>query len=190
MKNALRSSLLASFAVAIIADSADAKTPTVVYSSSGSCIASPFGFTAKLQPVNSGVSWRTTFNVVGSGDENGNVREVGQSVDSASFGVGPRMHMPAANAYTATYVSSVTGPNEDGSFTLRVGTQSGTFTAGPNVGLNFTISGLELRGWIGANNFGVYGSSGSPVVQAFTLSDGTKYERICTTLTVSTAPRP
>ncbi len=100
---------------------ADAKTPTIVYSSSGSCIASPFGFTAKLQPVNSGVSWRTTFNVVGSGDENGNVREVGQSVDSASFGVGPRMHMPAANAYTATYVSSVTGPNEDGSFTLRVG---------------------------------------------------------------------
>jgi hypothetical protein len=190
MKNALRSSLLASFAVATIADSADAKTPTIVYSSSGSCIASPFGFTAKLQPVNSGVSWRTTFNVVGSGDENGNVREVGQSVDSASFGVGPRMHMPAANAYTATYVSSVTGPNEDGSFTLRVGAQSGTFTAGPNVGLNFTISGLELRGWIGANNFGVYGSSGSPVVQAFTLSDGTKYERICTTLTVSTAPRP
>ena len=118
------------------------------------------------------------------------MREVGQSVDSASFGVGPRMHMPAANAYTATYVSSVTGPNEDGSFTLRVGTQSGTFTAGPNAGLNFTISGLELKGWIGANNFGVYGSSGSPVVQAFTLSDGTKYERICTTLSVSTAPRP
>ncbi len=174
MKNAVRSSLLASFAVAVIADSADAKTPTIVYSSSGSCIASPFGFTAKLQPANSGVSWRTTFNVVGSGDENGNVREVGQSVDSASFGVGPRMHMPAANAYTATYVSSVTGPNEDGSFTLRVGTQSGTFTAGPNAGLNFTISGLELKGCIGANNFSVYGSSGSPVVQAFTLSDGTK----------------
>ena len=51
MKNALRSSLLASFAVAVIADSADAKTPTIVYSSSGSCIASPFGFTAKLQPA-------------------------------------------------------------------------------------------------------------------------------------------
>ena len=40
------------------------------------------------------------------------------------------------------------------------------------------------------NNFGVYGGNGSPVVQAFTLSDGTKYERICTTLGVSTAPRP
>ena len=125
MKNALRSSLLASFAVAVIGDSAEAQTPTIVYSTSGSCIASPLGFTAKLQPVNSGVSWRTTFNVVGSGDENGNVREVGQSVDSASFGVGPRMHMPAANAYTDTYVSRVTGPNEDGSFTLHVGSGAG-----------------------------------------------------------------
>ncbi len=188
MKNALRSGLLASFAVASIADSAEANPPTIVYSSSGSCIASPRGFTEKLQPVNSGVTWRTTFNVVGSGDENGNVREVGQSVDSASFGVGPRMHMPGANAYTDTYVSSVTGPNEDGSFTLHSGTQRGTFTAGPNAGLNFTISGFELRGWIGASNFGVYGSSGLPVVQAFTLSDGTKYQRICTTLSVSTAP--
>ena len=51
MKNALRSSLLASFAVAVIADSADAKTRTIVYSSSGSCIASPFGFTASAIEV-------------------------------------------------------------------------------------------------------------------------------------------
>jgi hypothetical protein len=105
------------------------------------------------------------------------------------FGVGPRMHMSAANAYADTYVSTFTGPNEDGSLTMHVGMQSGTFTAGPNAGLNFTISGLELRGWIGGNNFGVYGSSGSPLTQAFTLSDGTKYQRICTTLSVSTVPR-
>jgi hypothetical protein len=189
MKNALRSSLLASFAVAIPGDGAEAKPATIVYSSSGSCIASPFGFTAQLQPVNAGVSWTTTFNVVGSADENGNVREVGQSVDSASFGAGPRMHKPGANAYTDTYASSVSGPNEDGSFTLRLGTQSGTFTAGPNAGLNFTISGLELKGWIGADNVGVYGGSGAPVVQDFTLSDGAKYHRICTMLSVSTAPR-
>jgi hypothetical protein len=189
MKTALRFGVLASFAAALIADGAEAKPSTIVYSSSGSCIASPFGFTAKLEPVNPGVTWRTTFNVVGSGDENGNVREAGQSVDSASFGSGPRMHTPAANAYTDTYALSVTGPNEDGSLTLRVGTQSGTFTAGPYAGLNFTVSGFALKGWIGAGNFGVYGSSEAPVVQAFTLSNGAKYQRICTTLTVSTAPR-
>lgn len=187
MKNALRSGLLASFAVA--QDGAEAKPPTLVYSSAGSCIASQLGFTADLQPVNAGATWRTTFNVVGSGDENGAVREVGQSVDSASFGAGPRMHKPGANAFNDTYASSVSGPNEDGSFTLHLGTQSGTFTAGPNAGLSFTISDLDLRGWIGADNLGVFGSSGQPVVQTFTLSDGAKYQRICTTLSVSTAPR-
>ncbi len=188
MKNALRSSLLASIAVAVAGNSAEATPATVVYSSSGSCIASPFGFTAQLQPVNAGVSWTTTFNVVGRADENGNAREVGQSVDSASFGAGPRLHKPGANAYTATFASSVTGPNEDGSFTLHLGTQRGTFSAGPNAGLNFTMSGLELKGWVGADHFGVYGSGGAPVVQDFRLSDGAKYQRICTMLSVSIAP--
>lgn len=189
MKNALMSCLLASFPVAVAGDSAEAKPPATVYSSAGSCIASPFGFTADLQPVNAGGTWRTTFNVVGSGDENGAVREVGQSVHSASFGAGPRMHKPGANAFNDTYASSVTGPNGDGSFTLHLGTQSGTFTAGPFAGLNFTVSGLDLKGWIGVDNFGVFGSSEQPVVQTFTLSNGAKYQRICTTLSVSTAPR-
>jgi hypothetical protein len=189
MRTALRFGLLASFAAALVWDSADAKPPAIVYTSAGSCIASPFGFTADLQPVNAGATWRTTFNVVGSADEDGNVREVGQSVDSASFGAGPRMHKPGANAYADTYASSVTGPNEDGSLTLHLGLQSGKFTAGPYAGLNFTVSGLDLKGWIGANNFAVYGSSEAPVVQIFTLSDGSKYQRICTTLSVSTAPR-
>lgn len=63
----------------------------------GTCLASPEGFNSKLEPVNSGVAWTTTFNAVGTADANGNVTELGQSVDSASFGVGPRMHLYRVN---------------------------------------------------------------------------------------------
>jgi hypothetical protein len=169
------------------ADSALAD-PVLIYSSSGSCIVSPFGFDSKLRPVNSGVAWRTTFNAVGSADADGKITEVGQSVDSASFGVGPRMHVPAANAYQATFSSTLAGPNEDGSFTLHVGTATGTFTAGLYAGLTFTASGFKLTKWTGSNGLSVYGNSGAPAIQNVLLSNGTKFERICAGMTISLTP--
>jgi hypothetical protein len=160
------------------------KTPAFGYSSSGSCIASSLGFTPKLEPINPGVSWRTTFNAVGSSDADGKVTEAGQSVDSASFGAGPRMHAPAANAYKDTFMAALTGPNADGSSTFQLAMARGAFSAGPNAGLGFTISNFELKGWAGANGVKTYGSSESPVVQTVSLANGTKFQRICTMLIV------
>ena len=68
-----------------------------------------------------------------------------------------------------------------------MGTVSGTFTAGPNAGLRFTISDLELKGWIGENGVSVYANSGSPVVQTVSLSNDTRFQRICTVFMVSTS---
>jgi hypothetical protein len=82
--------------VSIVAASAEEGKTVFGYSSSGSCIASPLGFTSKLEPTNPGLSWRITFNAVGSADADGKVTEAGQSVDSASFGAGPRMHSPCS----------------------------------------------------------------------------------------------
>jgi hypothetical protein len=175
-------------AIAGLADSASAKTPALAYATSGSCLNSPDGFNSKLEPVNSGIAWTITFNAVGSADANGNVTEVGQSVDTASFGVGPRMHSPAANAYKGTFTSTVSGPNDDGSSTFHVRMLSGTFTAGPKAGLSFKISSFELKGWSGNNGISVYGSGESPVIQTFSLSNGTSFQRICTVRTVVTSP--
>ncbi len=188
MKRAFYSCLLISLAASAPADTASSKSPVLAFTSSGSCLVSPNGFDSNLEPVNSGVAWRTTFNALGSTDVNGNVTEVGQSVDSASFGVGPRMHIPAASGYKDTFTSTVTGPDEDGSFTLHLGKLSGIFTAGPNAGVTFTASGFELKEWSGKNGSNVYGSTGSLVIQAFSLSNGISFQRICTLLTVSTSP--
>lgn len=188
MNGAFFSCVLILLGIAAAANTGNAETPTLTYTSSGSCVASPEGFDSRFEPVNAGVAWRITFNALGSADRNGNVTEVGQSVDSASFGVGPRMHVPAAGAYKGTYVSTVTGPNEDGSFTLHVGTTSGSFTAGPNAGLSFTISDFELKQWRGDNGLSIYGSTGSPIIQTFTKSNGTKFQRICTMLMISMPP--
>jgi hypothetical protein len=175
---------------AVAANAADAKRPAFAYSSSGSCIASVLGFTSKLEPINAGVSWRITFNAVGSAGETGAVTEAGQSVDSASFGAGPRMHSPAANAYKDTFTSAVIGPNADGSSTLRIGMMSGTFTAGPHAGERFMISDFELTGWVSTNGLGIFGSSETPIIQTVSLSNGNKYQRVCTMLTVLTSALP
>jgi len=189
MKSVFGACILTSFALG--AASAEAgKTPTFGYSSSGSCIASPLGFTSKLQPINPGVSWRTTFNAVGNSDADGKVTEAGQYVDSASFGAGPRMHTPAANAYRDTFVVALTGPNGDGSSNFQLGMASGSFIAGPNTGLRFTISNFELKGWSGTNGMRTYGSSASPAIQTVSLSDGTRFQRICTMLIVLISPLP
>ena len=186
MRSAFCTCLLISLGIAAPADRAAAETPVFAYTISGSCLASPEGFNSKLQPVNPGVAWRITFNAVGGADANGNVTEVGQSVDSASFGAGPRVHVPAANAYKDVFIFTVTKPNGDGGSILHMGTVSGTFTAGPNAGLRFTISDLELKGWIG-NGVSIYASSESPVVQTVSLSNGTRFHRICTVFMVSTS---
>ena len=166
------------------ASAEDGNTSAFGYSSSGSCIASAFGFTSKLEPVNSGVSWRTTFNAVGSGDTNGKVAEAGQSVDSASFGAGPRMHPPGAHAYRDTFMAVLTAPNADGSSNFQLKMASGAFTAGQHAGLRFTISDFELKGWSANNGVKTYGSSETPVIQTISLGDGTRFQRICTMLIV------
>lgn len=190
MKNLFRACLLMSVGVgAASADEAKTKTPAFGYSSSGSCIASKLGFTSKLEPINPGMSWRTTFNAVGGADANGRVTEAGQSVDSASFGAGPRMHAPSANAYKDTFMAAPTGPNADGGSSFHLAMASGAYTAGPYAGLRFTISEFELKGWSGANGIRTYGSSESPVIQTVTLADGAKFQRICTMLIVLVAPQ-
>ncbi len=98
------------------------------------------------------------------------------------------MHVPAANAYQAIFSSTLAGPNKDGSFTLHVGTATGTFTAGLYTGLTFTASGFKLTKWTASNGLSVYGNSGVPAIQSVLLSNGTKFERICTGMTISLTP--
>ncbi len=179
--------LLASAAIAVPA-SAGAPQPALTYATSGACLNSPSGFNSNFQPANSGTAWTMTFNAVGSADANGNVTEVGQSVDSASFGVGPRMHMPGANAYKDTFTSTAK-PNSDGSYSIVTGTLSGAFTDGPYAGRTFTAApGLLLKQWPGQNGVSVQATIGAPVVQTFSLSGGTSFQRICTVRAVVTPP--
>jgi len=111
--------------------SANANTPPFTYRASGTCLASPTGFNSKLQPINSGVAWTITFASTGSVDDHGAATGVGQAVDTASFGAGPRMHTPAAHAYDDRFTVAITEPGDDSSATFHVGTINGTFTAGP-----------------------------------------------------------
>ena len=182
--------LMTLVAIPVLADpiSANANTPAFTYRSSGTCLASPLGFNSKLEPINSGVAWTTTFTSAGSVDDHGAATEVGQAVDTASFGVGPRMHTPAAHAYDDRFTVVITDPGDDSGATFRAGMMSGTFTAGPYAGRSFSLSGFELKKAIGDHGFDVYGSPTSPVVQTLSLADGTKFERVCV-LTVSTSPR-
>jgi hypothetical protein len=183
MKGAYGACLLISVGVAA-ARAEDVRPPAFAYSSSGSCIASALGFNSRLEPINTGVAWRITFNAVGSADANGKAAEAGQSVDSGSFGAGPRMHAPGASAYKDTVTIAVTGPNSDGSSSLHLGIVDGTFTAGPDAGLRFTISDFELKGWTGANGVSFYGSGERPILQTVSISNDTKYQRVCTMLMV------
>jgi hypothetical protein len=168
--------------------SASTNTPRFLYRSSGTCLVSPAGFNSKLEPVNSGVAWTTTFTSTGSVDDHGVATGVGQAVDTASFGVGPRMHTPAAHAYEERLTVAITGSGDDSSATLQAGMTSGTFTAGAFAGRSFSLSGYELKKAIGDHGVDVYGSPTSPVVQTLSLTDGIKFERACV-LTVSTSPR-
>ena len=94
--------------------------------------------------------------------------EAGQSVDSASFGAGPRTHAPAMHAYKDTFVAALSEPNADGGSNFHLAMANGVFTAGPSAGLRFTISEFELKGWSGTNGIKTYGSSETPVIQTVT----------------------
>lgn len=192
MRTVLFSSLLATLAAPALAESPDAnvRAPAFAYSAFGTCLASPAGFNAKLQPVNTGVAWTTAFTSNGSVDDQGAATETGQSVDTASFGVGPRMHGPAAHAYKNTFSVSITeSPEHEAIF--RAGAANGTFTAGPFAGSSFSLSGFELKRF-GRRRDGteveVYGGGSSPVTQTVSLADGARFERACA-LTVSVFPR-
>lgn len=170
----------------VLADPIGANTP-FSYRSSGTCLASPEGFNAKLEPKNTGVAWTSTFTSMGTVDDHGAATEAGQAVDTASFGVGPRMHAPAVHAYDATFTVAITEPGNDGGVTLQVGTISGTFTAGPYAGRSFNVSGFELKKAIRDHGVDVYGGATSPAVQTLSLAGGAKFERICA-VTVLTSP--
>jgi hypothetical protein len=172
--------LLIPFATTASADAASPGASTFSYTASGTCLASPEGFNSKLEPLNSGVAWTTVFKSLGNADANGNATEVGQSVDTASFGVGPRMHMPAAHVYRDGF-SFVIGTSDEktGDTSLRAGALSGSFTAGPNTGVAFTVSGFELKKASGDSDLAVYASAGAPVIQTVSLANGIKFERVC-----------
>lgn len=179
--------LLASAAIAVRADPR-AQQPAVTYATSGTCVNSPEGFNSKLEPTNPGTTWTTTFNATGSADANGNVTEVGQSVDTASFGAGPRMHMPAASAYKATFTSKAE-LNPDGSYNIVTGTLSGAFTHGPYAGQTFSAApGLLLKQSPDQNGVSVQTTIGAPIIQTFSLSNGTSFQRICIVRAVVTSP--
>ncbi|WP_298256230.1 hypothetical protein [Bradyrhizobium sp.] len=187
MRAVFVSCLLAALATSALAEPADTKSTAsaFTYSASGTCLASPQGFNARLEPVYTGVAWTMTFASNGSVDDHGAASEVGQFVDTASFGVGPRMHAPAAHAYNSTFSASVSESQDNGAM-FRAGAASGTFTAGPTAGKSFGISSFELKRLARRDGADVYGGA-SPIVQTFSLGDGTKFERVCV-LTVTVFP--
>jgi hypothetical protein len=187
MKTVFVSCLLAALAGSALAEPADIKSTAspFTYSATGTCLASPQGFNANLEPVYTGLAWTTTFTSDGSVDEHGAASEAGQSIDSPSFGVGPRMHAPAAHAYKSTFSVAVSDSQDNGA-TFRAGAATGTFTAGPTAGKNFGISSFELKRLARHDGTDVYGGA-SPVIQTVTMTDGAKFERVCV-LTVSVYP--
>ncbi len=120
-------------------------------------------------------------------DANGSVTEVGQSVDAASFGAGPRMHLPAAHAFKATFTSK-TEPNSDGSYSVVTGPLSGAFTDRPYAGKTFSAApGLSLKQLPDQNGVSVWTTARAPVVQTFSLSNGIRFQRICIVRAVVTS---
>ncbi len=152
---------------------------TFSYTGSGSCLASPEGFNSKLEPTNAGVAWTTVFTASGSADSRGNATEFGQGIDSASFGVGPRMHMPAAYAYRISFSSNFRFSDEPKSDSFRISSAGGRFVTGPNAGIAFKLSDIELGKENVEGNLVVYGSANSPSIQTVLLENGVKFQRIC-----------
>ena len=191
MRNILCCSLTSALALAAVTDRANAEAakPALIRITSGTCLNSPMGFTARLEPSNAGVAWTMSFNATGTADADGNVTEIGRSVDTASFGVGPRMHSPGANAYNVNFTSTVK-ENSDGSYTITTGALHGTFTEGPHAGQTFTATpGLMFKRWAGPSGTLIETTAGPPVVQTVVLANGVRFARICTMNVVASAPR-
>ena len=179
--------LLAALVLPARADPPDARpaASAFTYSASGTCLVSPEGFNGRLEPSYSGVAWTTSLAASGSVDDHGKATETGQSVDTASFGVGPRMHAPAAHAYEGTFNLAIDDKDKDDGATFRAGEIKGTFSAGTFAGKGFSISGFELKRSARHPGFDMYGTS--PVKQTVSIDGAAKFERVCV-LTVSVYP--
>ncbi len=169
-----------------LADPTSVQSVEFGYRSLGTCLASPEGFNSKLEPKNSGVAWTMTFASVGRIDGHGAGTEIGQAVDTASFGVGPRMHMPSAHAYKVSLTATLGRSEKDGSLLFRAGEANGTLTAGPYAGRTVSLSGFELKMNM-VNDAEGYASPETPVVQTVVLGGNVKFERTCV-MTLSTFP--
>jgi hypothetical protein len=132
-----------------------------------------------LEPNNSGVAWTTVFTASGSADSHGNAVEVGEGVDSESFGVGPRMHLPAAYGYRISFSSNFKFSDENKSDGVHISSAGGMFVAGPNAGIAIKLSDIELGKESVEGVIVVYGSARSPTFQTVSLENGGKFQRIC-----------
>ena len=86
------------------------------------------------------------------------------------------MHMPAAYAYRISVSSNFRFSDEDKSDRFHIASASGKFVAGPNAGIAFKLSDIELGK---EGGFAVYGSASSPSIQTVSLENGVKFQRIC-----------
>ena len=89
------------------------------------------------------------------------------------------MHKPAAYAYQFSFSSSFRFVDEDKSDRFYIGSASGKFVTGPNAGIAFKVSDIELGKGSFGSGFAVYGSAGSPLIQTVSLENGVKFQRIC-----------
>ena len=60
-----------------------------------------------------------------------------------------------------------------------IGSASGKFVTGPNAGIAFKLSDIELGKESFEGGFTVYGSARSPLIQTVSLENGVKFQRIC-----------
>ena len=67
------------------------------------------------------------------------------------------MHMPAAYAYRISFSSNFRFSDEDKSDRFHIASASGKFVAGPNLGLTFKLSDIELGKESVEDGFAVYG---------------------------------
>jgi hypothetical protein len=63
---------------------------------------------------------------------------------------------------------------------FHIASASGKFVAGPNLGLTFKLSDIELRKESVEDGFAVYGTS-SPSIQTVSLDNGVRFQRVCAT---------
>jgi hypothetical protein len=191
MKRTVASCFLIAFGIAslALAGPAGATTPTFAYNSNVTCLNSTSGFNSNFEPNTKGTGSTTTYSAVGTGTVSGSTSTITEyEVSVVSAVADDKKAIPSAGAATANLSSTVSGPNADGSYTLTATSWTGTYTAGPRSGLTFTVSGVPAaKLWIGS--YGQVAGLTAPVVTTVHVSDGTSFERVCTT-TITTIPLP